>query len=315
MSARRPISCSVLAASVLLALSPTTARTEQPADKEAQAAERFDKAVDLYTNGDVEAALIEFKRAYELAPTYQLLFNLGQVAAQLKDYLAALGYFEQYLTEGGKRISSERRARSRREIVRLSTLVGRLDLNVSVDGARIHLDGRFVGTSPLEKPILANAGNRTVVVTRSGYLAWEKIIELAGQEVEEVVVTLSSRERVETETNLPDVKNDSGFGPAFWTSATITTALAVATGVSLYFALEAKDDYDQELIRIPTTPEAIEKSGDKLRRWTIATDVGTGLTVVGSALTLALGLRARNSSDRSPVVSLSADGFAVSGRF
>jgi tetratricopeptide (TPR) repeat protein len=55
-----------------------------------EASERFRRGVKLYRDADYVAALVEFKRAYELAPNFRVLYNLGQTSRQLKDYAAAL---------------------------------------------------------------------------------------------------------------------------------------------------------------------------------------------------------------------------------
>ena len=53
-----------------------------------RAREHFERGVDYYGEGDYRAALIEFQRAYSIQPTYRLLYNLGQVAYELRDYAA-----------------------------------------------------------------------------------------------------------------------------------------------------------------------------------------------------------------------------------
>ena len=62
---------------------------------------RFQRGIELYKESDFDAALVEFKRAYELVPSYKILYNLGQVSYQRHDYASALRYFRQYLEEGG----------------------------------------------------------------------------------------------------------------------------------------------------------------------------------------------------------------------
>src|SRR5262245_23071216 len=69
----------------------------------------FKNGVDYYRDGDLGAALIEFKRAYAAAPNYRLLYNLGQVSHELLDYTNAQAYFQRYLSEGGAEIEAARR--------------------------------------------------------------------------------------------------------------------------------------------------------------------------------------------------------------
>src|SRR5215218_10346672 len=74
-----------------------------------EAKSRFLKGLDLFKEGDYQAALIEFRRANELAPNYNVLYNIGQVYFQLTDYPNALNSLERYLKEGGDQVSAKRR--------------------------------------------------------------------------------------------------------------------------------------------------------------------------------------------------------------
>src|SRR4051794_1962396 len=83
-------------------LSAFAQQSASPPSKAAQteAFSRFNKGKELFSEGDLQAALIEFRRAYELAPNYVVLYNIGNVYYQLQDYPNALTYLERYLQEG-----------------------------------------------------------------------------------------------------------------------------------------------------------------------------------------------------------------------
>lgn len=68
---------------------PTAAQIESRA--------AFDRGVRLYDLGELAAAIVEFKRAYELAETPALLFNIAQAQAQLGAFQEALFLYESYL--------------------------------------------------------------------------------------------------------------------------------------------------------------------------------------------------------------------------
>src|SRR5204863_71029 len=78
--------------------------------------------------GDFGAALAEFRRAYELMPSYKILYNLGQVSYQRHDYAAALRAFRQYLADGDDAIPDERRREVAGAIVDLESRVGRVEI-------------------------------------------------------------------------------------------------------------------------------------------------------------------------------------------
>ena len=53
------------------------------------AAKHFERAVVLYGESDYQGALVEFKRAYAIAPNPTVLYNIGEAQFQLQDYAGA----------------------------------------------------------------------------------------------------------------------------------------------------------------------------------------------------------------------------------
>src|SRR5262252_5103847 len=95
--ARTLLACSLLALCPVSAIAapksaeranraPATASSEIPEE----ARLRYERAVQLYNEGDPEGALVEFERAYKISPTYRLLYNIGSIRLQLNDYAEAL---------------------------------------------------------------------------------------------------------------------------------------------------------------------------------------------------------------------------------
>src|SRR4051812_31637230 len=76
----------------IVSVAPSAHAQETAAQKEAGT--HFQRAVQLYSEADYRAALVEFKRAYELAPHVTVLYNLGQTHYQLQNYAEALNTFE-----------------------------------------------------------------------------------------------------------------------------------------------------------------------------------------------------------------------------
>ena len=66
-------------------------------DAVAQAGAHYARGVKLYEEDDFRAALIEFSRAYELAPNWAVLYNLGQAHYQLREYAIAMRTLERYV--------------------------------------------------------------------------------------------------------------------------------------------------------------------------------------------------------------------------
>ncbi len=94
----------LLLASLLAAAtagSPATAAAPPSGDAVSAARDHFQRGVELFREGDFAAALVEFRRTDELAPTYKLSYNIGQACFELRDYACALSAFRRYLKGGG----------------------------------------------------------------------------------------------------------------------------------------------------------------------------------------------------------------------
>ena len=175
----------VLAAAPLSALAQQ-ARTEPspiepPGDSVAQAAAHFARGVKLYQEDDFRAALIEFHRAYELAPNWAALYNVGQSQYQLREYPDALRTLERYVKEGGDAIAPDRRAQVDREIGELRGRVSRVVPVSNVDGADVALDDVALGvTTPTKEPLVVGEGRHRLTLTKSGYVTVTKSVDIAG---------------------------------------------------------------------------------------------------------------------------------------
>ena len=58
----------------------------------------------MFEESNFTGALAEFRRAHAIAPSYRLLYNIGQVCYLLRDYPCALDSFSRYLSQGGAEI-------------------------------------------------------------------------------------------------------------------------------------------------------------------------------------------------------------------
>lgn len=171
-----------------LALSLTaTAATE--AEKEA--ATRFQRGVSLYKDGDYEAALTEFKQAYRLAPFYEVLYNIGLTQRRLFEYGEAVRSLNDYLVQGGKKVSAQRREAVRKELEEIRQLTAEVTVIVAGQGeAVISVDGKEVGKSPLKEPLLLRPGKHTITATRGEESGSETPSLLTGSKV---TVTLETK--------------------------------------------------------------------------------------------------------------------------
>lgn len=76
---------------------PSLAQSSNATANDADARTAFDAAVRAFDDGDYEAALVFFRRAYDLSGRAQLLYNMGQCADRLRRDDEAIEAFERYL--------------------------------------------------------------------------------------------------------------------------------------------------------------------------------------------------------------------------
>src|ERR1044071_8621580 len=128
-----------------------------------EAKSHFQSGAALYDGNDLRGALVEFQRAYELAPSYKILFNIAQVEMELQDHAGAFKAYTRYVKEGGPDIAPARLAQVNAEIERLRGRIGFLAIQTSA-GASVFVDDLQVGYAPLPEPVAVNAGRHRVTV-------------------------------------------------------------------------------------------------------------------------------------------------------
>ncbi len=255
----------------------------QQTDRE-RASVRFRRGVDFYAAGDFRAALIEFRRANEIAPNYRVLYNIGQASFQLHDYAEAKAFFEQYLREGGDEIDEARRAEVEAELATLAQYVSELSIEVNVEGAEVSVDEQVVGTSPLYEPVSLSAGRRRVQAQLEGYAPVERVVDLAGGETQTLeldLVPLAADANPTTTTRL---------SPVFWVSLATTAAAALGAVTTGVLSLGADSDLDSELAQFPVDATAVANQRDKVDRLTLTTDILLAVAGVGAVVTLFVGI-------------------------
>ena len=125
-------------------------------------------ACELFQEEAFRAALAEFQRAYDIAPDFRLLYNIGQTKLELHDYLGAAQSYERYLSTGYLDISPERRAEVEAGTDRTARAHGeREDRRSIASGAEVFIDDVKVGTSPIAAVVLINVGGHRVTARTS----------------------------------------------------------------------------------------------------------------------------------------------------
>lgn len=301
----------LLAVATILIVASTAAIAEAKPTKKEEASQRFLRGVELYDSGDLRAALIEFGRAYELLPTYQVLYNMGQTAAELKDYAVAYDHYRSYLRKGRGKIDDERRKEVGAQIQMLEGYLASIKIRVSEEDAEVSIDGVVVGASPLFQAIRVSAGRRKIVVKKEGFAPFEKTLDLAGRDKEAISVELASFSSRSPEENVANPflgggtgREKAGFSNAFWASATITGLFAIGTTVAGIQTYRSRNIYDEQLRKVPNNADNLRIASDNLRQLALITDVTLGLTAAGVITTLLLAGRGDSATSSSTSLQL-----------
>jgi hypothetical protein len=297
-SLRRTLSVvagAVLGVSALL--SSDTLRA-QPSDElyvepTPEAKKAHEEALKLFDAGDFAAALVLFQKAYDLAPSYRILYNIGRASRHTKDYKRSLLAFELYLKDGADELPEERRAEVEGFVRELKGLVGTLEIRVNAEGAKVYVDDVAVGTSPLSTPVLVNAGPRRVKAVRQGTPPVVQNVDVVGGEAQSVSLELDVEGDGDvTPPEQPDEDRPSGIPGSTWPEEVAiglwiaTGAFAVGAGVTGTIALVSSSEledmrYAGPNLRPPPDSD-IQGTADRvdvtaeITNWLIAGAVVTG---------------------------------------
>ncbi|HMI83162.1 MAG TPA: hypothetical protein VK550_03660 [Polyangiaceae bacterium] len=262
---------------------PRLAQASGTTDERApEARSRYERGMQLYNEGASEGALVEFERAYQLAPSYKLLYNIALIRLQLNDYAQALKAFQEYLAEGGTDIPSVRRSEVERHVASLRSKVGRVHLISSARGADVLVDDVTVGRVPLPELLELNPGRRRITIARGG-LSSTTVVTVAGQDYLKVELSLDSAKPQPTATI--SVAASPSRAPVY-VSWSVTAALAAATTVVGILAIDAMSELDNERGRVPTTRARLDEADGKMMRLALTTDILAGATVIAGATAL-----------------------------
>lgn len=162
------------------------------ADARKEAAAHFKRGVAFYKEGNTQAALTEFKSAYELVPSYEVLFNLALCERRLFLYGRAMRTLNQYLMEGGDRIPADRREAVAREVEAIRALTSPVAIIVDGAPATVLVDDEVVGKTPFSELLLLGIGKHKVRAEREGCSPDEQVLEVRSGQAHSVQLAPAS---------------------------------------------------------------------------------------------------------------------------
>ena len=302
----RAFVCGLLCLALLF--SAVTAAAEPSAEQLAEARTRFHRGLELYDEGDLDAALVELTRAYELSPSYKLLFNIAQVRLQKADYVGALDTFERYLTEGGRQVKAARRRKVEAELAKLRSRVAEVTVTGRTDGAELLVDDVPEGTTPLSAPIRVNAGRRKLTLSKPGRAPITRYVEVAGAEQVSIELELPENAPIEppsaaapprvvpslpaapVRSSTPPVRKAEAQTGVPWLAWAATGALGAAAIVTGALAFDASRDLEKSRNTLGASPDELDRESRKTRTLSLTADILAGASVVAGGVSLYLTL-------------------------
>jgi hypothetical protein len=286
----------------------------------------FQQGVELYKEGKFAEAAIAFARAYELKPSYKILYNIGQSEAELSHYAKALDAYNRYLEGGGKAIGNERTEQVGAEITRLHALVGGISISSEVDGATVFVDDAKQGETPLQGPLFVDIGEHLVVVRKDGSEIYKEKVTVAGGSRAQVKVeapraAVAAPAAAPTGPQPAPKPDDRPAQPVrlwTWVAFGVGGAAAVGAGIAGGLALDASSDLDSACSG-DVCPASKQETIDRGKSASLATDVMIGVAAAGVVAGVVLyflepGMNG-SEVEVTPAAAASGGGLLVSGRF
>jgi hypothetical protein len=315
MSCRRTV-CLVVLVSLAIPVSLHPEAHAQPAPAASnEAGKHFQRGVTMYNEADYRAALVEFRRAYELAPNAAVLYNIGQTYYQLQNYAAALIALGRYLTEAGA--TAPHRREVEQTIDTLQTRVGKVAISTSAPGADITVDDELLGKTPLDEPVLVSIGRRKITALRDGRVTETRFVDVAAGDT----VTVSLAADVRGPAAGPAVPErhgpTQGTITTGWVITGIAGAVALGTGGYAWLASRdlsnARDAPPVSMDAAASKHDDLNSKGSKVSTFSHIADVAALVTLAAGGVTLYLSMS--RSKEHETHVAVTPNGIQIAGTF
>lgn len=286
------------------------------------ARKHFELGTQLYREGNARGALVELMRAYGIAPSARLLYNIGQAALEARDYATAYDALSRYLAAEPPDLTPARRRMVEADLGAASARVGFLVLETDQDSVEATIDGIAKSLSAAAIPL--ESGRHEVRVTGRDGTSITRVVDISAGDSTRVRLlrpvqppardsTAAGAHALDAQPALPQhaapaeqlptppqassEAASSKPSPWFWAGLSATATLGVASAVLGAFASSANAEHEALLREVPGDPERIGASKQEVERLATMTDIALGATLIGAASTLTLFLVGDGSSN------------------
>jgi len=304
----------VFCAPALLGGSRARAQSSNAATKEAS--KHFQRGVALYGEADYRAALVEFRKAYEIQPNATVLYNIGQTYYQLQNYAAALTTLDRYLSEAGTQASHRSEVEQTLEI--LQSRVGRISVTTNISPCEVSVDDEHIAKTPLREPVLVSIGRRKVTAACEGRAAETKFVDIAAGDTQPVAFSFAEASAAITaRPPAATSRSSTNWTPIMWGATGVFAAVALGSGALAY---TASRDLKSAREAKPVLPEEqaaraadLSDKSSKVKTWSLVADIAGVATLITGGIALKMTLS--KSKTHEVNVSLMPNGIQVAGSF
>ena len=180
----------LLSLAVIASVAAPAAADEGAAAKR-EADRHFKTGVKLFEESKYSEALAEFEQAYALASHPLVLYNLAATHRALSQYSQAVDFYNRFLAEGKGVVKPAQLAKGQRELDDVLRLIARVEVTTSPEGAKVSVDGRALGATPLEQPLILGPGDHVVRASLEGHDPAERSFRVAAGDTLAVALTLA----------------------------------------------------------------------------------------------------------------------------
>jgi len=174
--------------SLLLALH-VGARVRADATHDADAL--FNEGVTALKEAQCGEAARKFEQSYQTSPHWKTLYNLGYAYQCADRPVDAVDVWERYVQQSD---DATRRRQVAREVDKQKTKIGTLSLHVLEVGARVFIDGKEVGSTPLREPVRLKQGDYSLQVLLDNYWTEPQDVHIVGGKATKLSVALPPNE-------------------------------------------------------------------------------------------------------------------------
>lgn len=297
-----------------LSLAATTARASDNASREA--AKHFQRGVDLYNDGDFRGALVEFRKAYQVWPRANVLYDIGQTEYQLLDYASALKTLERYLAETGPNAVHRQEVESTVEVLR--GRVGKILLTTDGGACDVLVDDQPSGTTPLDGPLLVSVGPRKIAVHCAGDRAAIHRLEVAAGETVRLELKVPPAPAAAVRSAMAAASAPKETKPAVpgqgWTTGWIISGVLVAATVAMgVTTLVEQSKLTSMRNSFPVTKSDLDRQANLTTGLAITSDILGAASI--AAIGVATFLTVKYERGKRLKLGMTARGIQVGGTF